>query len=563
MAQAALALHGLQRFGIEAGRVPVMLHQAYTAAADEPVLRARLAAALARSWVYAYDAARSEPFAAEAVTIADELGDSSVLADALGAQLATRWGPEHLAERTRITARLAEAVAHVDDVHTRLDAHLWRLTTALETLDVTGMLRQLAAIDVLAEETADDVVRYFALTRRAMQALLVDDLDRARELIESARALGYAAEIPDAFAVQHSLAAELARHAGDRGALRAEAELFESFGGEHGVQSVLAESAVQWLELGDLDRAARLTRQVVSGGLDAVPRDVDWMLTMTKIVDAASGCGLADLARDGMQRLAPYAGRAVVNAGAVVCVGVVDDFLWRAACCCGDERAEQWRTAAAVAYQRLDAPWLLGRVTGDRATGGVASRPEATGRRVHLRPAPGGTAWTVGRDGAEVLLPDMKGLHYLRALLRRPGADVAALDLSALRSAGSVVESDVGEQVDRQALAAYRQRLRDLDDELAEAEDWADPARVDRLRAEREAVLAEVRRVTGLGGRTRTVGGSNERARVAVRKAIAAALDRIDAADPATARLLRASVRTGSTCRFEPDPDARLEWVLD
>jgi hypothetical protein len=562
MAAAALALHGLQRFGIEAGRVPVMLHQAYTAAAEAPALRARLAAALARSWVYAYDAQRSEPFAAEAVAIADELADPMILADALGAQLACRWGPEHLPERTHITARLAEAVAHVEDVRTRLDAHLWRLTTAVETLDVTGMHRQLAAIDVLASETGDAVVQYFALTRRAMHALLTDDLDRARTLIDAADVLGYAAEIPDAFAVQHSLSAELARHAGDLDALRAEAELFEAFGVEHGVQSVLAEAAVQWLEAGDLERATRLTVQLAGGGLDVIPRDVDWMLSMTKIVDAAVGCGLVDIARDGLHRLAPYAGRAVPNAGAVVCVGVVDDFLWRAARCCADERAGQWRDAALAAYRRLGAPWLLARIDTD-GTPAVTAPSRASEQRMHLRPVPGGAAWSVGRDGAEQLLPDMKGLHYLRAVLLRPGTDVAALDLSAMQSAGTVVESSAGEQVDRQALLAYRQRLRDLDEELTEAEDWSDPSRVDRLRSEREALLEEVRRATGLGGRRRTVAGSGERARVAVRKAISAALLRIEAADPATARLLRTSVRTGSTCRYEPDPDAAVVWRLD
>jgi hypothetical protein len=47
-----------------------------------------------------------------------------------------------------------------------------------------------------------------------------------------------------------------------------------------------------------------------------------------------------------------------------------------------------------------------------------------------------------------------------------------------------------------------------------------------------------------------------------VRKAIAAALDRIDAEDQAMARLLRRTVHTGSTCRYEPDPDTPVDWLL-
>jgi hypothetical protein len=158
----------------------------------------------------------------------------------------------------------------------------------------------------------------------------------------------------------------------------------------------------------------------------------------------------------------------------------------------------------------------------------------------------------------------MKGLHYLRALLQRPGIDISALDLSALVAGHgtAVSEGDAGEVVDRQALASYRQRLRDLVAELDEAASWSDPARVERLETEREALLHEVAAATGIGGRSRTSGGSAERARVAVRKAIAAALDRLADDEPATARLLRATVRTGSVCRYEPDPDAPVTWLL-
>jgi hypothetical protein len=66
---------------------------------------------------------------------------------------------------------------------------------------------------------------------------------------------------------------------------------------------------------------------------------------------------------------------------------------------------------------------------------------------------------------------------------------------------------------------------------------------------------------TGLAGRARSMGGTAERARVAVRKAIAAALDRIDAEDPATARLLRRTMHTGGVCRYEQDPDTPVDWL--
>ncbi|MDT7551132.1 MAG: hypothetical protein QOE84_3526, partial [Actinomycetota bacterium] len=230
-----------------------------------------------------------------------------------------------------------------------------------------------------------------------------------------------------------------------------------------------------------------------------------------------------------------------------------------------DPRADDWRAAAAAAYRRLSAPWLLSRVSSSYEPVGAPPKPTATDVRVELRLLPGQSVWSVGQVGDARLLPDMKGLHYLRALLQHPGIEVAALDLSAIVAGHgtTVTEPDTGPQLDRQALSAYRTRLREIDEELDEAQSWADPVRVERIEAERAALLREVAGATGLQGRARAGGGASaERARVAVRKAIAAALERIDADDPATARLLRATVRTGSVCRYDPDPDRPVTWQL-
>jgi hypothetical protein len=448
-----------------------------------------------------------------------------------------------------------------------MDAHLWRLTTALETLDVTGMHRQLSALDLLAHETGSPLVRYFAMTRRAMYATLVEDLERARELAEEAYALGTGIGVPDAFAVYHEQRAEIARHANDVGFLVPEAALAEEYGVRHGIESVIAEAAVLALQAGDTERASRLVLQVGGGRFGQVPYDVDWLLTVSKTTEAAAGLGLADIARAGMTLMAPYAGRCVVNAGAVVCAGVVEDYLWRAAVVSADPRAGHWRAAADAAYRRLGAPWWRRRVSEpyDVKPGvpGTAPRPPSS-RTIEMRRLPGQSVWSAGPAGQARLLPDMKGLHYLRALLQRPDVEITALQMSAMVAGHgtAVAEPDAGERLDRRALTAYRNRLREIDQELDEAQSWNDPARAERIETEREALLRELAGAAGLGGRTRNSGGTAERARVAVRKAIAAALDRINAEDPATARLLRRTVHTGNVCRYEPDPDTPVSWLL-
>lgn len=149
----------------------------------------------------------------------------------------------------------------------------------------------------------------------------------------------------------------------------------------------------------------------------------------------------------------------------------------------------------------------------------------------------------------------------MKELVRRPGKPIPVLDL--VGDGQPVVhQAGLGEFADRQALAAYHHRLVELDAELEEAQDWADPGRIEALRDEREALLEEVRRATGIGGRARTAGSSQERARVAVKKAITVAIGRIDSIDKPLAHHLRNSVHTGFLCSYDPDPDAAMRWVL-
>jgi soluble cytochrome b562 len=214
--------------------------------------------------------------------------------------------------------------------------------------------------------------------------------------------------------------------------------------------------------------------------------------------------------------------------------------------------------AARTAYQQLDAPWWSARLD-------PPSIAAASGTTFHLRPGDN-RIWTIGPDSRPAAVPESKGLAYLRTLIRNPGLPITALDLSnaiAGHPGEGIDEADRGEVIDRRALADYRRRLADIDTALDEAQSWSDDGRVAALTMEREALLEQVASATGLGGRRRGTGGSAERARVAVRKAIAAAITRIDDIDPSTAKLLRDTVRTGTACVYEPDPSRPVHWVLD
>ena len=555
MAEAALGLAGTQTFGTVPGRVPAFLHEAYTLARGEQ--RARLAVALARAWAYGYDPARAAEFAAEALAFAEAQDDRALLAAALDAQLLVHWGPDDLAERLAITARLEDTVAHVADAESRMSAHLWRLTTALEGLDLAAVRRHRRALDLLAAESGTARVRFFAASRRGMYALLTGDLEAAEQARRETAAAGAEAGEPDTVLIGHMLAAGIARQAGDVAGLAREARWYEPYSVQEAITWIAAEAALLWVGAGEPERARLLLHQLAGPDFGRIPRDLDWLLTMVTLTEVAVATGAEALAGTARELLLPYAGRGVVNGGGAAFAGVVSDYLYQASALAGNGDAGAWAAQAAGEYERLGASWWR-----DRLPAGPG--PAAPPREVHLRPGAGGI-WWAGFQGSVTAIRDVKGLHYLRILLQRPGADIPAIGLSdtvAGHPGSQAAGGDLGAVLDQQALSAYRRRLAELDADLGEARSWADTGRAAKLAAERDALLEQLRAATGLGGRPRQPGSAGERARIAVRKAIASAIGRVSAADPALGRILSATVTTGTICRYDPDPDRPVRWIL-
>jgi hypothetical protein len=541
---AVLGLARGQQYNLTPGLLPVRLHAAYDATA-EPASRARLAAALARCWAYANEPVRARPFAIEALDLAEGLDEPPLLADALDAALASHWGPDELARRRDWAVRLDDAAAHLRDPGARLQAQLWGLTVAWEVLDLTRMHRCLRALELLAEESPR--ARFFAATRRLPIELLRRNLDVVPLLVEQAGTAADEAVIPDADGVLHGMVGYAAFFRGDAAACAEEALGFEAYAVEHGVAVVRAEAAMMWLGAQRLDKVAEMVGAFTPDVLAALPRDNDWLLTLQCVLEGALAIEDRDLTASLVALLGPYAGRSVVNAGAVMWHGVTDDTLARAHALLGDaDSTGRHRAAALATYERIGAGWWR-----DRLAAALAGEPTPDGaaadqRVVHLHQQPGGL-WLVGREGATFVLPRMRGLSHLHVLLSQPDRDVSA---ATLVGGGEVVEQSGMEVLDDEARRAYRARLEELDPDLpADAE-------------ERAWLLDQLGAATGIGGRSRTTGSTGERARMAVRKAIVAALARIAETDPWLGRHLRDRVRTGLVCRYEPDPDHPVRWLL-
>jgi tetratricopeptide (TPR) repeat protein len=186
-----------------------------------------------------------------------------------------------------------------------------------------------------------------------------------------------------------------------------------------------------------------------------------------------------------------------------------------------------------------------------------------------------GDYWSVAFGGRVARVRDSKGLRYLSRLLAEPGREFHVLDLVALdrppgkgrsgelRVAALRADSgDAGEQLDDRAKAAYRRRLTEIDDDLAEAQAAGDTSRAAQAENERELLMRELSRAVGLGGRDRRTGSASERARSAVTRAIRHAAARIRKHHAALADHLDRTVRTGTCCVYLPDPRVPVSWKI-
>ena len=186
---------------------------------------------------------------------------------------------------------------------------------------------------------------------------------------------------------------------------------------------------------------------------------------------------------------------------------------------------------------------------------------------------PDGDLRTITFAGVTAVVRDLKGMRHLARLLAEPGREFHALDLVAVEEGTlpvgprpaahgdlDLAADDAGPLLDDTARAAYRRRLADVDEDIAEAESMGDGERASLARADRDFLVAELARAYGLGGRARVAGSSAERARVTVTRAIRYALARLAEHHPRVADHLDRTVRTGTYCAYEPDPRAPIAW---
>jgi tetratricopeptide (TPR) repeat protein len=586
---------------------------------EDSVLRIRVQARLATELYFTGEVRRRDALSREAVEAAERLQDRQARLTALYSRHWAMLGPDGTRERLAAAGQIVRLAREAGDGEMLFHGHHFRLTTVLELGDMAGVDREIRACAELCNSLRQRFYRWQTVASQAMRALARGEFEEGGRLAADALALGRRAQPRMAAVV---FGAQSLAHRWGLGRLEEVEPAVRGFADHYAWAPAWRAALVfLYAESGRSADGRSQFELLASRDFADIPRDGNWLMAHALLAVGAASLGDAERAARLYELLLPYADRTVDVAAGAVTVGLAGGYVGMLALALGrhDDAVTQCTLAAernlAAGNRPFAARMMLEQVRALRARGApgdhelardvavrgiaiaedcgmawLADRLRALTDDGLAEPAHDATAatagdgvlvrregeyWVIAYEGDEFRLRDSKGLRYLAELLASPGYEVAARSLassatgerarlseggSALADQGLVSSGlgDAGAAIDGQARDAYRRRLDDLRDELEEAERFNDPERLARARAEFDFVACELAAAVGLSGRPRRLHDPDERARQSVTKAIRSAIDRISAHSPALGEHLAATVRTGTSCSYDPDRRAAV-----
>lgn len=549
LARAALAL------GIEgtAGYVDTTLVRLLERALDalpagDGAWRARVMARLASARQPALDPGPLVTLARAAIAMARRLGDPQVLLHTLHLGLGALMDFAPARECAALAHEAWTLAAAAADRPRELRA-LTRVMFANVALgDVVAFEAALAAYESLLGNSPQPRFRWATRMARSMRALWegrFDDAERleveAREMHSLARGDG------PPFMIGRGLGKALL--VDDAPRIEVEGtKLMKEYRGEPVFPKVF--DAYARARRGQLHEAQAIVAAIE---FDRYP---GWTLDLHLLEVASS---LAYLLRDQAfaqqvySALAPRAGEMFTMTGIAYTVhGSVDHALMLLSAVLGRAADVDRHAADALALcERMGAQPIAARVRRDwEDVKAQPARPANARESESVRLELEGEYWTVSCAGETCRVRDARGMRMLAQLLDQPGKELHVLELSG--ALGAVDGGSAGDAIDREARTAYERRARELEAELAEANDWNDVGRRERAQAELDQLRSELSRALGIGGRSRRTGTAVERARVNVRRRLTLAIEHIAKSCPALGRKLHAELQTGVYCCWQP-----------
>ena len=567
---------------------------------EEPTLRVHLLARLAVGLAFTEEAARIPALADEAVALGRATGDLRALGAALAAHCDAYAGPDHVELREAEATEIVRAARSIADPGLELLGLRLRVVARWERGAMADADADVRAFAALADRLGQPLYAWYVPLWQGLAAHLAGDLDAMKRCAEEVAVIGARADSRNAGVLSviqrmWTLVERGRTQEGMRQAMSA-LGLLPELAPDGGSVISLFPGADPLVRARTLPHLPRLVA--------ALPRDKEWLPNLSGVVAGLGEAGHGGVEAAYVYRLmAPYADLFLVDGIGAAALGSVERPLGMLAALLGDHDAAVGHLGRAiVANERIGAPlatanarcWLA-RALEQRAAdddaeervrqlqlardfyrgAGIEERVvELTGLLGDVAaPEPDGpergrwqrtgAGWAVTFRGRSAQLPAVKGMADLARLLARPDSEVHVLDLAAAVPGTSAAarDGDLGEVLDDRARAAYRQRIGDLDERIADAEADGDADAEARATEERDALLAELAGAYGLGGRPRRTGDPAERARTTVTSRIRDAVTRVEHVHPELGRHLRSSVRTGTFCSYQPERP--VAWEVD
>jgi hypothetical protein len=589
---------------------------------EDDALHVRLQARLAMALHFSPQRERQIALAREALQMARRVGEPGALAYALSAEHVTIWSPATLEERLALATEQVRCAEQAGDSELAFQGHVWRLIDYAAQGNRARVDAELAACGRLAGRLKEPFYAWMVQVYVWFCALLEGNFAEAQQLANAGlgmgeRVCGGAAQI---FGMQ-MLAQQRTR--GRLNALGPMGELFAALAAQYSaIPGFLASAAVIDTDLGRAAEARCKFECLAYDDFAILPFDENWLMSIAQLAEVCTFLGDTRRAAILYDMLLPFRARAVIVGGGIGYLGPATHYLgmlatvlsrwddaerdfqealdlstrmrarpWLAHTRCehakmlqargwpdDQRRARRLVTDALETARKLDMPALTQKAEA------LLQRLLASERRPEktLPPAAGkehaeavvfrreSDFWVVTAGGRTLRLRDSKGLQYIAQLLRYPNHSFHALDLARQEFAAS----DVGpravpggrdapiEILDARARAEYGRRLKELRQELAEAESHRDVGRTEPLRTEIEVIGKQLAAAVGLGGRNRMAAHAAERARIAVTKRVKAAIQRIASGNPELGRYLSITIKTGIFCAYMPDAMYALTWFL-
>ena len=534
---------------------------------SDPVREARVTAALARELQHSVpeDRVRAAPLSEAALALGRSVDDPTALIDSLLARHDVLWGPGTGAERAEVGREIAEIGARLHDTDRHAEGLLLQANGLLES-GSAGFRPVLDRWFAILEHRDQPRDRYMVLTRRVALALIEGRTDAADSLMHEAAVVGATIHEPDTGNVLMSHRVAFARALQDpEENRRLAADAVAHWTGTPVHAHSVAAGALA--AAGDLDSAARELATVADSGGWRSEGSYLRSVLVAHLAEAAVALDDLQLCRELLAEVEPLTGHCGVNGAVVAFAGPFDHTAGTLSAAVGDQDRASFllqrsvdtsRRLGAVDWVRAGEESLASLTENHSVHGASASRSAADGEPATMHRT--GGVWSVGWQGESGNIRHVKGLADIAHLVARPHSEVPALVLANPEAVDLPSSQAV---IDLEALAAYRTRLDHLDRELDEASANSDIGRVELLQSERDALLAEVRRSTGLGGRVRTAANDpSERARKAVSARIRDAISRVEGVAPLLAAHLDRSIRTGLRCSYDPAPDDQIDWQI-